>query len=325
MDDDDDSSLPPPPAPVMQHDPMQHKIEEAIRKAKLLARIDQLEARGVRPSKKFTYRAAEDELITEVAKMESLAQRSTRIKQGRSAFIMLVGSMEKGANWCDDSERLPVKCYLKGFTKQTVKDITNYDDCLERGVESMFGSADALPWYVQLGLILGPAMITHHMMQRFKDDPEHTRKVLRSDPELRNEVARELAREMNQSERDEARKVTERLAKAQQEQQQKQAEAQRHAAMSAPPPGTRMSAPPPPSSSLAVPEQASEYIPPNPVQTREMALEMQRNEAIVRQRREMDAQQRRIQELEAKVAGAAPSSRAIRADESSGSLGMIIE
>jgi hypothetical protein len=291
--DDDSDSVRGPAGHLFQRDPLEDEMNKAIRKAKLLARIDQLAGRGVKPSKNFTYRAPEDELIVEVARMETLAQRAVRIQQGRAAFISMVGTSEKGMNAADDTEMLPFNFYMNGFTRQTVKDITNYDDCLERGVESMLGSGGSFPWYVELAFILVPAMVTHSMMNRFKDNPEHTKKVLQQDPQLRTEVAKELAHEMHRTER---AKILEDEERRKKEAARFSAPPQTSSASAPPPQRRRMRAPPPLSSGQSNP--GVENIEADPVQTAHMRQEMEQNNALLRQRGEIDAQNRRIQQLE---------------------------
>lgn len=174
------------------------EIEKGIRKAKLLARMEQLVTRGIPMSKKFTYRASEEELMVEVAKMEAIFYRTQRIKKGRGWFLSATTGIEKTCGFIDRKEWGPFgfKFCMDDFTKETIKDIQLYDDCLERGVESVFGpGGHEGPWYVELASILIPAMVNHSIMNRFKDDPNHTNEVLNSNDKLRAEVADRIAAE----------------------------------------------------------------------------------------------------------------------------------
>ena len=265
-DEEDDDEMPPPLSKV------EMEVQKAVRKAKLLARIDQLKARGVMSSKEYTYRASEEELVTEVARMEVLAQRSVRIEQGRAVFISGVGGMEQLMNKSDEKEWLPFTWNMDGFTRATTRKITNYDDALERGVESMLGEAGSLPWYYELAMILIPAMVTHSMMQRFKDSPEHTNEVLRTNPQLREDVARELARGQQQA---------------------------TSAAQAAQPAAAQPAAAAAPSSSVATPPRMRMQAPPPPqAQASDMRENIQRNLEVSKQRLQIQEQNVRLGNLE---------------------------
>lgn len=282
-DDEDDESDDGMVPPFQEANGVELQVQRAVRKAKLLARIDQLKGRGVMPSKEYTYRASEDELVTEVARMEVLAQRSIRIQQGRAVFISGIGGLEKLMNKSDENEWLPIAWHMEGFTRVTTRDITNYDDPLERGVESMLGEAGSMPWYAELAMILIPAMVTHSMMQRFKDSPEHTNEVLKSNPQLRETVARELAQEMHRSEQHAAAEAAESIRAA-----------------SAPPaasgaqPRMRMQPPRGPPSAAMRPE------PPAPDMSHApgMQVNIERNNESAKQRQQIQQQEARLNNLE---------------------------
>jgi len=191
------SSMPHPfaPRPIMQENPIEKEMEQAIRKAKLLARIEQLEDRGIKASKNFTYKSSEQEMVIEVAKMEVKSQRGARIKQGRAAFITTIAGTEKLMNMSDDRKVLPWMWYMQDITKVVVSDIKLFDDCLERGVEQVLGPTGEMPWYLECLSILIPMMVEKSVLNRFKNDPKHTNEVLKQNPELRQNVAREIVRE----------------------------------------------------------------------------------------------------------------------------------
>lgn len=168
-------------------------LREAITKAKLLARITQLQGRGVVATRDYDYTANEAELTIEVARMEVLAMRSARLKQGRAAFMTTVRGAEALANWSDRAGKLPRFC-LKGFSLETQRDIGIYDDFLDAGVQQVCGSSmREMPWYAGLLATLVPAMITYSITHRAADDQEYVREMINNDPQLRREVIQEIA------------------------------------------------------------------------------------------------------------------------------------
>lgn len=279
---------------------LERKIRKACEKAKLLARIDQLhESHHIPKTREFTYRASTEELTVEVARMEVLALRGVRVKQGRAAFLYSVMGIEKAMNFSDKQEALPFNWYMGGFTKEATRSIADYDDALESAVEDLVGPGGRMPWYMQLGFILVPAMAQHSMMQRFKDDPEHTARVLREDPALANRVAEEIARtEIRRRE----------LAAA---------EAQPPAA---PPTRTVAGARPrvqmQPAARAPAPALDNRPVPP-PLATREetahMHLTVEAAEQMAKQRAQLQAQEGRMQALERQLAETQERARADRA------------
>lgn len=283
---------------------LERKIRKACEKAKLLARIDQLhESHHIPKTREFTYRASTEELTVEVARMEVLQARGVRVKQGRAAFLYSVMGIEKAMNFSDKQEVLPFNWYMGGFTKEATRSIADYDDALESAVEDLVGPGGRMPWYMQLGFILVPAMAQHSMMQRFKDDPEHTARVLREDPALANRVAEEIARtEIRRREL---------------------------AAAEAPPPAAPPAAPPTrtvagarprvqmqPAARGAAPALDNRPVPP-PLATREetahMHLTVEAAEQMAKQRAQLQAQEGRMQALERQLAETQERARADRA------------
>lgn len=281
---------------------LERKIRKACEKAKLLARIDQLhESHHIPKTREFTYRASTEELTVEVARMEVLALRGVRVKQGRAAFLYSVMGIEKAMNFSDKQEVLPFNWYMGGFTKEATRSIADYDDALESAVEDLVGPGGRMPWYMQLGFILVPAMAQHSMMQRFKDDPEHTARVLREDPALANRVAEEIARtEIRRREL---------------------------AAAEAPPPAApptrtvagarpRVQMQPAAAARTAAPALDNRPVPP-PLATREetahMHLTVEAAEQMAKQRAQLQAQEGRMQALERQLAETQERARADRA------------
>ncbi len=183
-------------------DPAEREVVRAFTKAKLLARVDQMIARGVKPDKKFTFRTSDEELATEVAKMELMAERAVRIQQGRAVFVPLVRGIETGANLVDRKGWAPVKLSLGGFGRQLHKDLGQYDDCLERGVTATIGPSGTNVWWVELLMILLPAMVTYGFSNRAAENPEYANELMRGNPELQQSVAQAVAAEISRTKRE---------------------------------------------------------------------------------------------------------------------------
>lgn len=148
-------------------DPIEAEMEKAIRKAKLLARIAQLAKRGfAQPSGEMSYKTSEKELIIEVARMEVADRRTLRVMQGRSMFTYSVGGIEWLLEYIDSKQWLPIEFCMRGYTDHLKNEIHLFDDALEVGVEETIGSLHNYPWYVQLGSILAPSMMTYSGEQR---------------------------------------------------------------------------------------------------------------------------------------------------------------
>lgn len=308
-DDDDSGGDDAPPHTIFQEDPIEKEIQKQIRKAKLMARIDQLAARGIAKSKQFNHKTSEDELLEEVARMEVLAQRDVRIKQGRAMFIGCVGGSEKTMNFFDDKSLLPfnLKFHMKDFTRATVKDITNYDDCLERGITAIFGPGSQMPWWVELLWILIPAMITHSMMNRFKD-PEHTNAVLKQNPQLQAQVAENIAR-------------------------QQMAAAQQQPPVPPRPTNTavmQMQPPPRPMSTLTNREEVAPQFDPAQVAARKAEVEMmqqltRQNRQMQEQNSRMESMQRQMEQMQQRIAQQQQQASAASANVASVGNNLLVE
>jgi len=192
-------------------DPLEEITIRAVRKGKLLSRIKQMEAKGVRPSKTFTLKSSDEEMMVEVARMEVMAERSVRITQGRSMLLTATKTLESGANVVDRKNYLPMKFNLKGFTDALLTKIDEYDDCLERGVAETIGPASSRIWWVEMLYILLPSMFM------FSLGNNGNAKDKKSDPEYQQMLAREYAREMGQAERKKNAELLKRLQKAEEE------------------------------------------------------------------------------------------------------------
>ena len=218
--DDEDSSsgsLSSSSSQGMTVDPIEEETIKAVRKAKLLARIEQMQAKGVKTSKNFNYRSNEEEMMVEVAKMEVLAERSIRIEQGRALLLPLVTGIESGLNFVDRKQWLPVKANMNGFSNQLAADIDKYDDCLERGVAETIGPAGGHAWWVDLMMILGPSMLHYSFMSRLSSTPTYANELLNNNPSFRAEISGKMAQELSHAEKQRRLETERELARVQQE------------------------------------------------------------------------------------------------------------
>lgn len=220
-DDDDDSSSsgdggtgPFGMGKPMYYDPLEEETLKAVRKAKLLARIEQMEAKGVKRTKVFTFRTSEEELMVEVARMEVLAERAIRIEQGRAMLITNIKAIEKGTGFVDRKKWLPLEFNLGGYSKHIIKDMDKFDDCLERGVAETIGPSSSRVWWVELLWILIPSMAYYSMTNSMHKDPEYTNEVLRKNPEFQDRLAREMAKELAHTERQDRERIERELQEA---------------------------------------------------------------------------------------------------------------
>jgi hypothetical protein len=184
---------------------LERQLQDAIRKAKLLARITQLAKRGIRPTKTPNWRASEEELTIEVARMEVIAARSVRIEQGRAALVMAVGTSETGMNFVDDRflpEDSSFKIGMRGYTKHLTGELSNYDDVLERGMNSVMGPPGEGYWLAELGFMLGSSMVMYRINKSKEDNAKQERREtieqLKQNPEFRRAIAKEIVEEMRQ-------------------------------------------------------------------------------------------------------------------------------
>ena len=192
--DSDDSSDNPR---KLRIDPMEEETIKAVRKAKLLARIEQMETKGVKRSKAYNYRSSEEELMVEVARMEVLAERAVRIEQGRAFLMTAVNGAEKGSSFIDRKGWLPFNFNISGFSKQLHKDIDKYDDCLERGVADTLGPGGSRVWWMDLLTVLLPSMAYYSMTNRITENSEYANEVIRNNPEFQSRLAQEMAKELS--------------------------------------------------------------------------------------------------------------------------------
>jgi len=195
-------------------DPLEEETLKAVRKAKLLARIQQLESRGLKASKKFNYRSSEEELLSEVALMEIMAERARRIEQGRAGFMGFVKANESLANFVDGRKWLPIELKLQGFGNHILNEIDKYDDCLERGVAETLGPVGSKIWWVDLLSFYIPSMIMFSMTNRATSDPKYAGELLRRNPEFQERLAREYAKEFSHTERLEKNRIEQELREA---------------------------------------------------------------------------------------------------------------
>lgn len=184
----------------MYYDPLEEETLKAVRKAKLLARIEQMETKGVKRSKIFTFKTSEEELMVEVARMEVLAERAIRVEQGRAFLMTNVKAIERGSMYVDKRKWLPIEFNMKGYSNHLIKDIDKFDDCLERGVAETIGPSSSRVWWVELLWILVPSMAYYSMTNHMHKDPDYTNDVLRKNPEFQDRLAKEMARELAHTE-----------------------------------------------------------------------------------------------------------------------------
>lgn len=201
----------------MRIDPLEDETLKAVRKAKLLARIEQMEVKGVKRSKVFNYRTSEEELMVEVARMEVLSERAIRIEQGRAFLMTSVNGVEKGAGHIDRKKWLPFYFNVGGFSKQLHKDIDKYDDCLERGVAETIGPSGSRVWWMDLITVLLPSMVYYSMTNRMTEDPAYANEVMRNNPEFQARIAREVAKELAHTQTEERQGIADELRLARQE------------------------------------------------------------------------------------------------------------
>lgn len=293
---------------VSVNSPMQEETEKAIRKAQLLARIQQLAEKKIAVSKTLTFRTSEEELMVEVARMEVLHERSIRIQQGRAALMTTVNTTETVLGLLDSKPWLPVKFKMNGFTKSVNKSISDYDDALERGVEETLGRPGSSVWWVELLWILIPAMITYSFTNRFAEDPAYSAEVLKKNPEFQQQLAKEMARELTHTERAEREKVEAELRATQAQMSQLAGErtfapavsplpsmntprSQKPSLSAVPPPRISRMQPPPPMTHKAVPSHnpLGDY-PVNPAETQKMVQFLARQKEQEKQKQSSSSQ-----------------------------------
>lgn len=184
------------PAPQMQVDPLQSKLEADVRKGQLLARLDQLKAKGVKSDKKLNWQSNEREIRVEIARMETIAYRSSRIETGRGMFMLPIGGIEQGANFVDKKEYLgDFKLCLDGVSKHVLSHIDKFDDALERGVYEMMGPPGERDWKSEIMWLLVPLMISYSIGNR--KNSEHEAKVREEEREkLKREILDELGQQV---------------------------------------------------------------------------------------------------------------------------------
>lgn len=203
-----------------RYDPLEEETMKAVRKAKLLARIEQMEGKGIKASKKFNYKSNEDEMMVEVARMEVLAERSVRIEQGRAMLLPMVSGLEKGSNYVDRKSWLPFLLNLNGFSSQLSKNIDKFDDCLERGVAETIGPTGGHVWWIDLLWILIPSMVQYSFTNRMTENPAYANEVLRNNPEFQAKIAEEMAKELTHTEKQRRKDLEDQLAEARAELEQ---------------------------------------------------------------------------------------------------------
>ena len=183
--------------------PEEEELKQDLQKAKLLARIEQLKKRGIKPDKDYGWQTALKELRIAVAKMETIAMRSVRIEQGRAALMFTVGGVEKGCNYSDENKLTgDFKFYMNGYSKHLYSELPIFDDCLEQGVEELLGPLNDQKWYVQLSFLLGSSMVKYSMTNRESQEDQLKRTItaIKQDKDFIDSIKRELMEEMRAKE-----------------------------------------------------------------------------------------------------------------------------
>ena len=188
------------PAPQIINE-QEEEMKRAVRKAKLLARITQLTTRGIKPDKVYTWQTSEYELQIAVAKMEVIASKSKRIEQGRSALLFFSAGVEKGCNYVDDQNYSALRGYkftMQGYSEHLFGEIGNFDDCLDKGMEEIFGPDENRKWYVELAWLLGSSMAMYSMTNKRKRQDEMKALVeeVKKDKVFMDGLKREIIQEM---------------------------------------------------------------------------------------------------------------------------------
>jgi hypothetical protein len=217
-----------------ESDRLEKEMDSVIKKARLLGRIQQLTQKGGKPSKVFDHRSSTYEMKIEIARMEVVAERGARIKQGRMMLLATSATIEKSCKMWDRYFYDYVTFQVEGITKDTLMSISDYDDALEEAVEDLIGPQGKIPWYYRISALFASNMYERSLLNRSKQTPEHSAQVMARDPELRERVSLELAR-------------AEKIAQGEAETRMRRTEMQRGQDFTAPATATgfRMSAPPP--------------------------------------------------------------------------------
>ncbi len=185
------------PPPVFMRPPAltdEERLRNSIRKAKLLARLEQLADRGLKIDlSKYTFETSLSELECAVAKYEIIALRGARIEQGRAILLTFTNGVEKGLTYVDDKEMVgkDFKFRVNGWSNHVTHSIETYDDILERGMEELLGSPEKQKWYVALALQLGSSLVMYSLTNR------QNYNTMKED--LRREVKEDLLREFRQA------------------------------------------------------------------------------------------------------------------------------
>jgi hypothetical protein len=172
----------------------EERLRNSIRKAKLLARLEQLADRGLKIDlAKYTFETSLSELECAVAKYEIIALRGARIEQGRAILLTFTNGVEKGLTYVDNNEMIgkDFKFRVDGWSNHVTHSIETYDDILERGMEELLGSPEKQKWYVALALQLGSSLVMYSLTNR------QNYNTMKED--LRREVKEDLLREFRQS------------------------------------------------------------------------------------------------------------------------------
>ena len=192
------------PAPQIINE-QEEEMKRAVRKAKLLARITQLTTRGIKPDKVYTWQTSEYELQIAVAKMEVISSKSKRIEQGRSALLFFAAGVEKGCNYVDDQNYSALRGYkftMQGYSEHLFGEIGNFDDCLDKGMEEIFGPDENRKWYVELAWLLGSSMAMYSMTNKRKRQDEMKALVeeVKKDKVFMDGLKREIMQDMRRDE-----------------------------------------------------------------------------------------------------------------------------
>lgn len=184
---------PSPPRVVEIGDKLEEEMQTVVRKARMLARIQQLTTRGAKPSKLFDHRSSEHELQIEIARMEVVAERGMRIKQGRMALTAFSASVEKAAGMWDQRFADYITFQIQGVTRDLIMNIVQFDDALEQGVEELIGPQGQIPWYYRLLYGYGALCVERTSINRTSPStPQFTADDIVKDAQLRKKVMDEV-------------------------------------------------------------------------------------------------------------------------------------
>ena len=184
-------------ANIFSKEQKKHQSFEDIQKEKfdLLCKLERLEEKGIKISKKFSMASDYEEMKYEFDRAIKDREMSQSVKFQRKMLIALVTAIEFLNNRFD-----PVDVKLDGWSESVHENQHDYDDVFEELHEKYKEKAKMAPELKLMMMLGGSAFMFHLTNTMFKSSLPGMGDIMKQNPELMQQFAKAAASSMSQNE-----------------------------------------------------------------------------------------------------------------------------